>query len=198
VTAGWRALCAGAVLGAAVTGGAWAGGEQRPKMRVLKPEADTYVSAAQPDRNFGRALVLRADAAPQATAYLRFRHSSLRAQAAGVTLLVYVRAGDASGFEVRRVPSTDWHEERLTYATAPRPSLQYASSKPGRSRAWSAVDVTPFLSDGEETLTLAITTRSRLGVSFRSRESRQRPVLVVRRGGAAAEEPGGVPESLRE
>lgn len=164
-------------------------------MRVLKAEADTYVSAAQPDRNFGRATVLRADASPQSTAYLRFRHSRLGDEPAGVTLLVYVLAGDRAGFEVRRVLRNDWQEERLTHETAPRPPLQYASSKPARSGAWSAVDVTPFVMSGEEALTLAITTRSRLGLSFRSRESKQRPILVVRSADGVAEEPpGGIPE----
>jgi hypothetical protein len=171
-----------------MAGGAWAGGDRGVKIQALKPEADTYVSAAEPDRNFGSATVLRADGAPQATTYLRFRHPILRRNVVGATLLVHAHAGSRTGFEVRRVPQDDWRESRLTYVIAPRPSLRYASSTPVRRGNWSVVDVTPFVSDGDDTITLAITTRSPLGVAFRSRESKQRPMLVVRTGGQVVEE----------
>jgi len=167
-------------FGAAVAP-AW--GEQGVKIRGLKPEADTYVSAAQPDRNFGLARILRADGSPHTKAYLRFRHSILSREVVSAILLVHVRAGDRAGFQVRRVPRNDWREDRLTYATAPRPSLRYASSSPVRGGHWSAIDVTPFLAAGDDTVTLAITTRSPLGIVFHSRESRQRPMLVVRTSG---------------
>jgi hypothetical protein len=188
VTAATKALCACAVLLLAATaGGAWAGDERGVKIRALKPEADTYVSAAEPNTNFGSAEVLRADGAPQATTYLRFRHPILRRNVVGATLLVHPHVGRRTGFEVRRVPQNDWHEGRLTYVIAPRPSLRYASSTPVRQGSWSVVDVTPFVSDGSDTITLAITTRSSLGVAFRSRESKQRPMLVVRTGGYLVE-----------
>jgi hypothetical protein len=172
---------------AAAAGGASAVDRPPTRIRVVKPNADTYVTAAEPERNFGRAPVLRADGSPQATTYLRFRHTHLSRRVVGVTLLVHAHAGAQTGFEVRRVPQDDWREGRLTYATAPRPSLRYASSKPVRRGTWSAVDVTPFMADGDDTITLAITTRSPRGVAFRSRESRQRPMLVVR---TEAEPPG--------
>jgi hypothetical protein len=189
VTAATKALCLCAALPLAATaGGAWAGDDRGSKIRALRPEADTYVSAAEPDRNFGAAAVLRADAAPQATTYLRFRHPILSRNVVSVTLLVHVHAGGRNGFEVRRVPQDDWRESTLTYETAPRPSLRYASSTPVRQGSWRVVDVTPFASDGNDTITLAITTRSPRGVAFRSRESRQRPLLVVRTGRHMAEE----------
>lgn len=189
MTAGTKALCVCAVLPlAASAGGAWAGEDRAAKIRALKPQADTYVSAAQPGRNFGTAAVLRADAAPQATTYLRFRDPILSRNVVSVTLLVHAHGDSRMGFEVRRVPHDDWRESRLTYATAPRPSLRYASSTPVRQGSWSIVDVTSFASDGDDTITLAITTRSPRGVAFRSRESRQRPMLVVRTGAYVAGE----------
>jgi hypothetical protein len=162
---------------------AWAEKGRVAKIRGLKPEADTYVSARQPDRNFGRDRVLRAARSPRATAYLRFRHEILGRGVVSVTLLVHVRAGDRTAFEVRRVPRDEWREDRLTHTTAPRASLRYASSSPVRSGRWSAVDVTPFLAAGDDTITLAITTRSRRGIVFHSRESKRRPLLVIRTGG---------------
>jgi hypothetical protein len=193
VTAAIKALCVCAALPlVATSGGAWAGNDKGIKVRALKPEADTYVSAARPDTNFGRATILRAAAAPQATTYLRFRHTALSRNVVGVTLVVRAHAGGRTGFEVRRVPHDEWRERTLTYATAPRPSLRYASATPVRQGSWRLVDVTSFVSDGSDTITLAITTRSPHGVAFRSRESKQRPMLVVRSGGHLAEEIGGV------
>lgn len=188
MTTATRALYVCALLPLAAAGGTSAADEQATNIRVVKPDADTYVTAAEPDRNFGRARVLRADGSPQATTFLRFRHTHLSRRVVSVTLLLHAHAGARTGFEVRLVPRDDWREGRLTYATAPRPSLRYASSKPLRRGAWSAVDVTPFVGDGGDTISLAITTRSPLGVAFRSRESAQRPMLVVR---TEAEQPEG-------
>lgn len=175
---GWR-LVACATLASAGAVSSAAGALKEPDViRAFSPRADTYVSAAQPTTNFGRLRLLRADAAPQATTYLRFRLKGLSGDIEGVTLLLHARAGARASFEVRRVREDGWRERQLTYANAPRLSLRYGSSKPVRRGAWSAVDVTSFVSDVED-VNLAITTRSRLGVVFDSRESKQGPRLVV-------------------
>jgi hypothetical protein len=149
------------------------------KLRVVKAEADAYVTAEEPNRNFGQAAVLRADGMPHATTYLRFRFEKRSRRPGSVTLLVYVHTGNRIVFDVRAVPQADWREDRVTYLNAPWPSRRYASSKPVRRGRWSAVDVTPLLAGGDETITLAITTRSRLGITFGSRESKHGPMLVV-------------------
>lgn len=174
-----KALCACAVLPFAAADAGLARAEQT-KIRALPPEADTYVTAEDRLRNFGRSPVLRADGSPQATTYLRFRLENGKRSIVGVTLLLHAHTGDLTGFAVRRVPMNGWRERGLTFRTAPKPSLRYASSKPMRRGAWSAVDVTPFVGDTDEAITLAITTRSPEGVAFGSRESRHRPMLVVR------------------
>lgn len=192
MTAATKALCASAALAAAAAAGsARADPEAAAKLRVPKPEADTYVSAAAPLKNFGRAPVLRADGSPQATAYLRFRHEHLGREPISVTLLLHVSRGAHRGFEVRRVAHDDWRERGLTYVSAPRPSLRYAAAKPVRRHGWSAVDVTSFVAEGDDTLTLAITTRSPHGVTFRSREAKEGPRLVIRTGRHGR---GGKPE----
>jgi hypothetical protein len=181
VTAATKALCASAALAAAAAAGtARADTQPQGKIRAPKPEADTYVSAAAPVRNFGRAPVLRADGSPHASAYLRFRDEHLGREPISVTLILHVTRGAHGGFEVRPVADDDWRERALTYVSAPRPSLRYASAKPVRRRGWSAVDVTSFVVEGDDTLTLAITTRSPLGVTFRSREAKEGPRLVIR------------------
>jgi hypothetical protein len=179
VTAVRTALCACAVLPFAAAADA-ALADARTKIRALPPEADTYVTAEDPDRNYGRARVLRADGSPQATTYLRFRLKGRDRSIIGATLLLHTHTANRTGFAVRRVPNNNWLERELTFATAPKPSLRYASSKPVRRGAWSAVDVTAFVADVDEAITLAVTTRSSDGVAFRSRESRHRPTLVIR------------------
>lgn len=151
------------------------------EIRAFKAVADTYVTAAQPGRNFGRTRSLRADGAPQATVFLRFRIESEKVES--VTLLLHAEARGRA-FRVRRVHEDEWRESRLTYRNAPRLSLRYASSMPVRAGKWCAVDVTSLVAEDDENLSLAITTRSPLGVVFASREARHGPRLVVRTEGS--------------
>jgi hypothetical protein len=168
-------------LAASVTA---AGAAEKPRtaIRVFKPAADTYATAASPRTNFGRSRVLRVDAVPSSTAYVRFKLTELRGVIDSVTLLLHPRAGARTSFAVRPVRNDFWEERGLTYRNAPRPALRYAASHPVRRGAWSAVDVTPFVTDDEDEVSLAITTRSALGASFASRETLQGPRLVVRHG----------------
>jgi hypothetical protein len=105
-----------------------------------------------------------------------------------VALLLHAQGSARASYQVRRVYDSDWREAGLTYANAPKLSLRYASSKAARRGAWSAVDVTPFASGGGA-VSLAITTKSALGVVFDSRESRHGPRLVVRSDNDGREEP---------
>ena len=152
-----------------------------PEIRAFSPEADTYVSEAAPETNFGRSLLLRACGSPQTTTYLRFRLKKLPKHVTSVILLLHARAGERTVYAIRRADATGWRERQLTYANAPRPSMRYAAAKVLRHGAWSAVDVTQIV-DGRTRVTLAITTRSHNCVAFYSRESKLGPRLVVRAG----------------
>jgi hypothetical protein len=178
-------LLAGTAL--ALTVGAGGAGAAQPKsddeLRAFRPEADTYVSAARPETNFGRGRALRADASPRETIYLRFRLRRLRGEVTSVILLLHARTGAPTSFQVRPVPDDDWGERLLTFENAPRVSLRYSASKPVRQGIWSAVDVTSFVGEGGGRVSLAITTRGTRGVVFDSRESRRGPRLVVRTKG---------------
>ena len=150
------------------------------EFRVYEPVADTYVTSARARANFGRNPALRVDASPQATAFVRFRLPRTATPAGSITLLLHSRSAWAT-YAVRRVANSAWRERRLTYATAPDPSLRFTSSLPVRRGDWSAVDVTSFVArNGGEDVTLAITTRGRQEISFGSRESRSGPRLVMR------------------
>jgi len=166
-------------LGVTAAGVAGAKEAPSPEIRALTPEADAYVSVAQPQRNFGGLLALRADGAPQTTVYLRFRIKKRGRAITGITLLLHAQAGPRVRYQVRRVEGNDWREARLTYSNAPALSLRYASSKPVRRGAWNAVDVTPFVDAGDDRVSLAITTKSAVAVVFASRESSHGPRLVI-------------------
>jgi len=180
---------AGLVLGVTATGVAGAKDLPPPEIRALAPEADAYVSEAQPQRNFGRLSALRADRVPDTTIYLRFRIKKLGGSMTGVTLLLYAQAGARVRYQVRRVQGNEWRETRLTYSNAPKLSLRYASSKPVRRGAWNAVDVTPFIDSSDDRVSLGVTTRSAVAVVFASRESNHGPRLVVRTAEQPEEEP---------
>jgi hypothetical protein len=177
-------------LALVATGVATAHSKPKPgEFRVFRPEADTYVSAAQPDRNFGGAQVLLTDGSPKQTVYLKFRLKSLKREITSVTLLLHAQAGSRASYHVRRVHQNEWREREVTFENAPRLSLRYASSKPVLRGAWSAVDVSSFVIGDGLWVSLAITTRNPLGVAFGSRESSQGPRLVVRTGGQSPEGP---------
>jgi hypothetical protein len=181
--------CGALLLAVASTAPAGGGNGRAAKIRAFRPVADTYVSATQPRRNFGRAMALRADGSPEQTVYLRFRIGIVMGDLADVTLLLHAQAGARTTYQVRRVYEDDWRERLLTFENAPQLSLRYASSKPVRRGAWSAVDVTPFIVNEDDEVSLAITTRSRRGVVFASRESGRGPRLVLRTEEQGSEQP---------
>jgi hypothetical protein len=149
-------------------------------IRAFSPEADTYVTAARPETNFGSSRLLRADAEPRQTVFLRFKLRKLKNEITSVTLLLRAQSRARASYQVRRVYFDTWRERRLTFENAPRLSLRYVSSKPVRQGIWSAVDVTSLITDDDEVVSLAVTTTSARGVVFQSRESNHGPRLVIR------------------
>jgi hypothetical protein len=185
-----RQFVAATALGVALVATGVAGAQWKPKpgeLRAFRAVADTYVSAAQPDRNFGGAQLLRTDGSPKQTVYLKFRLRPLKGEITSVTLLLHAQTGARASYQVRRVYRNEWRERRMTFANAPRLSLRYASSKPVQRGAWSAVDVTSFVTGDASWVSLAVTTRSPAGLVFASRESNQGPRLVVRTRGQGPE-----------
>ena len=184
-----RQFIAATALGLALVATGVATAYSKPTLRAFTPEADTYVSAAQPDRNFGASKVLRTDGSPKQTVYLKFRLKRLKGKISSVTLLLHARTGARASYHVRRVDRSEWREREVTFENAPRLSLRYTSSKPVQRGAWSAVDVSSFAIDDLPWVSLAITTRNPLGVAFESRESSQGPRLVLRTDGQGPEGP---------
>jgi hypothetical protein len=154
---------------------------QRPTERVYTPEADTYVTTAHPNANFGTATILRSDSTPKIRSYLRFRLHSLSGKVVSARLRLWSRTGDLVGYSVHPVTKAGWDELRISSNNGPAAGKPVASSGPFGPETWSGVDVTRLV-QGTDAVSLALTTNSTQNVTFDSRESIHKPQLVVQIG----------------
>jgi hypothetical protein len=164
-----------------VAAGAASAKDPAPTLQVFSAAADTYVTAARPAVNYGRALTLKASAAPETTTFLRFELKKAASEDATVILLLHARSGQRTAYQVRRVNQEAWAERRLTFANAPKLSSRYTAGKQKRQGSWNAVDVSAFVA-GRARVSLAVTSRSPKGLVFQSRESKLGPRLVIQTG----------------
>lgn len=163
------------------------GGATTPQTTTLTPAADSYVSQAEPNRNFGTRTTLRTDASPVLRSYLRFDLSALPpGPVTAAHLRILPSSNNSKGFEVRGVTDTSWTESGLVYTGAPTPSTTVAAAS-GRTTAgtWVEVDVTTLVAAG--TRSVALTSPSTTAATLSSREagSASSPRLVVTTGGGA-------------
>jgi hypothetical protein len=175
-------LLAGTTALVAVTAGAASASDKPPPaLQVIGATADTYVTAARPAANYGRAATLKAASAPQTTTFLRFDLKQRTSESATVILLLHAQTRQRAAYQVRRVTQVAWGERRLTFANAPKLSSRYTAGKQKQQGAWNAVDVSAFVA-GNARVSLAVTSRSPKGLVFHSRESKLGPRLVVQTG----------------
>jgi putative glycosyl hydrolase-like family 15 (GHL15) protein len=147
--------------------------------------ADAFVSQARPNRNFGSNLVLRSDASPTLEhIYLRFDVGQLSGIVTRATLRLYANSHDRVGFAVRSA-TTDWTEDRITYANAPVPGALAGRSGPAAPGSWTSVDVTSLV-PGEGMTSFVLTARSASAGRYASRERGMvAPQLVIETTAAA-------------
>jgi hypothetical protein len=150
---------------------------RQPTEAVFTPVADTYVSTAHPDANYGTEPILRADATPKIRSYLRFRLDGLSGQVLKARLRLWSPTGDLAGYSVHPV-SSGWVERDLTLTSRPAADAPVARSGPFGPGSWSSVDVAPLMDDAQE-VSIVVTTRSSQTITFDSREGRNRPQLVI-------------------
>lgn len=162
--------------------------------------ADAFVSQARPNRNFGTNPVLRTDASPTLERiYVRFDVRQLSGVVTRAILRLYANSYDRVGFTVRSTTS-DWTEDRITYANAPVPGVLAGRSGPAAPGSWTSVDVTSLV-PGEGTTSLVLTARSASAGRYASRERGMvAPQLVIETTAAAtraAATTTGVPTTTR-
>jgi hypothetical protein len=94
------------------------------------------------------------------------------------TLKVYNNSTASSGYDVRGVADNTWGETSITYNNKPTVGSVLRSVTSVASGTWASIDVTPLVK-GNGLVGLALTTSSSTGKSFGSRESANKPQLVV-------------------
>jgi hypothetical protein len=139
-------------------------------------EADAYVTAASPRRNFGTRRTLIVDGSPRTRSLLRFKIDETCDPVTGATLHLFAKRGKGARFSVRRV-SDDWDEGSVTHRRAPRPVAQVRRSDSVRPNRWTTADVTPMV--GQRHLASLILSSRDRRLTFSSREGARDPALVL-------------------
>jgi chitodextrinase len=163
----------------------------------FRPVADSYVDSAHPGRNFGRALLLRAERGPAGRVYLSFRLRGVYGRVARAILRVHLYRRSPA-VVVRTVKSGKWKERKITFRHAPRPGRRIGRLRATRHAGWASVNVTKALRGTR--LDVVLTSSSRRPFVMTSRETSKAPALLVQTvadavggatGAAAAGSTGG-------
>jgi hypothetical protein len=150
---------------------------------TVDPVADAYVDVAHPSSNYGRSTSLRSDrdeeGATQRT-YLRFVVPDLGGQPiSALTLRVFGNSA-SNGQDVHPVSSTTWSETATSWDNRPLESETVVGaalkSSPG---AWATAALDSAAVSSGETVSFALDARSTASANLASRESANRPQLLI-------------------
>jgi hypothetical protein len=145
---------------------------------TFNPVADAYVTAAIPNTNYGTSKMIRFDASPVVNGYLTFNVQGLGGPVASAKLRLYANSSSTVGCKVFSVPDVSWGERTITYNNAPALGSQIGSYGAIRSSTWIEIDVTALV-NGNGTFSLAVSGLNGTAVSLGSRESANKPQLVI-------------------
>jgi acid phosphatase type 7 len=161
---------------------------------TFTPVADTWVSTAHPDANYGGQPILRTRGVPKVRSYLRFDLHGLSGQVTSATLHVWARTSSPAGYQVHPVADTSWDEHKLASRNAPVYRTATAASGPVAAGAWTIVKVTSFVRE-RRVVSFALTGAGQEDGTFDSREGTRKPELVVetRASRPAEDPPRGLP-----
>jgi hypothetical protein len=151
---------------------------QPGQLFTFTPVADAYIKAANPTTNYGTATTLRTDASPIIRSYLRFEVQGLSTSIKRVTLRIFVNSNSTIGYAVNSVTGNTWTESGINYNNAPSVGGSLGSSGNIIGGTWATVDITPYIT-GNGTYNLALTSVSSTEISLASRESVNKPQLIV-------------------
>ena len=154
------------------------GASGAPTTSTFAAVADTYATSVEPNRNFGTSTTLRTDGSPDVRAFLRFDPDGLGASIIGARLRVFANSANSDSIDVRGVASSAWSETTLTYENMPAALSITDSSGAIAAGSWLEWDVTALVS-GNDPISFALTSTSVTATSLASRESANRPQLLV-------------------
>jgi hypothetical protein len=139
--------------------------------------ADTYIAEDVPAQNYGDRPELRTDASPVRHSFLRFDVSGITGTPTRAKLRIFANSASFAGFEVHSLPDA-FDELAVTYETGLAIGALVGTSPAFTSGGYIEVDVTPAVS-GNGTFQLALTALGTTATSFGSRESANKPQLVI-------------------
>jgi hypothetical protein len=143
--------------------------------------ADAYVVSSD-TVNHGTATTLRIDTSPTTNSYLRFSLSGLAGSRVTATLKIYANSALAAGFSVRPVSDNTWGETTIVSATAPGFGASGVTSGPVGAGTWITIDVTSLVTASTGDVDIALVGLSSISLSLASRESVNKPQLLVTTG----------------
>jgi parallel beta-helix repeat protein len=139
--------------------------------------ADTYVNADTPATNFGSGDELRTDNAPLIRSFLRFDVSGITGTVTRAKLRIFANSSSSAGFEVHALSAT-FDETAVTHETAPEVGTMFGTSPAFTAGGYIEVDITSAIS-GDGIFEFALTALGDTATSFGSRESANKPQLVI-------------------
>jgi hypothetical protein len=152
--------------------------------RTIMASADSYVSTAHAQQNYGGEQLLRVDGTPHLNAYLHFELERQPRAVSRAFLRLRTLTPRVAGLQVRPVINGTWQENGLTSDNAP-PYGPPVNTAVDTHRGWTAIDVTPLIL-GRQQVDLALTTTASSRLRFRSREGGSPPELVLHLADTAA------------
>ncbi len=161
---------------------------------TLNPTDDARVNSANPSTNYGSSSTLRLRKSSSTTinSYLKFNVSGLSGPVQSAKLRLYVTDSSKSGGSVYLVSNnyegttTPWTEGGLNWSNAPAIAGTALSSAGAVSvESWVEFDVTPAIT-GEAIYSFGLKTTSSDAVYYNSKESSNKPELVVQLGSGAS------------
>jgi PKD repeat protein len=156
--------------------------------QTLTPVADAHVKSTSATKNYGTLTDLRlrngGTTSDTYKTYVKFNVSGLSTAPASAKLRLFSRDGGPDGGSVFRAGS-GWTETGITWNNAPAATGgSLASAGTVANGAWVDFDVTPSVTGNGE-VTFVLTTTSSNSVYFTSRESADKPQLVLLDGSAS-------------
>jgi hypothetical protein len=143
---------------------------------IVTASADAYVSADNPDTNYGSATSLEVAGSPAKRPYLRFDVSVPDGAVVTRTeLRLFFNAASSSGYEVHTAPNNAWSEGSITFANAPRFGGANAVAE-SISAGWNSLLINPI---DPGTVTHVVTRAGGGPVAINSRENTNKPRLLV-------------------
>jgi hypothetical protein len=158
-----------------------------PKTLTLEPVADSYVDEGSPSQNYGSATELLTDQGPDQQAVFRFTVAGVTGPVYSAKLRLHVTNSSTDGPAVH-TSKDSWTENAVTWNNRPQPDGAAIEDLGNVPTGWLEIDVTSVVTSNGAITFLLVPTGSN-GCDFNSRESSNKPQLVIETVGGPPPKP---------